>query len=401
MEVNLNKVLNYKHTELFQSTNPELWVRGGKNAGKTYSIADKLLLQPIRKENQGKQLKCVVVRKTLPRLKDSVIEILEKRAKNFGVSFNVNHSGYTAQFASMKFLFRGIENKDDHEKVKSITDVDFVWANEVTELREEDYDMLRVIIRGGQADFYQFIADFNPIGKTSWVYRRIYEQRNGNGIQKLHYTVRDNPWARLHEVKQLEDYQHTNKNFYDVYFRGEWGELEGLIYSWDITPAPEKYDEIFYGCDFGYSVDPAAVVRIYRRADEFWVEQVIYETELTNIQLAELMKQRGITENDEVYCDSAEPKSIQELYNQGVNAKPCEKGQDSVRAGIDYLLQQTIHIVDGSEKISREARSYTRKQDKDGNWLPIPIDSDNHAMDAIRYGIFTHCKKQDFGFGVI
>jgi len=57
--------------------------------------------------------------------------------------------------------------------------------------------------------------------------------------------------------------------------------------------------------------------------------------------------------------------------------------------------------VDGSEKISREARSYTRKQDKDGNWLPIPIDSDNHAMDAIRYGIFTHCKKQDFGFGVI
>jgi len=388
--MNLNKILNHKHQELFQSTAPELCVRGGKNAGKTYSIVDKLLLQSIIQPE--KKLKAIIARKTLPRLKSTVIEIMQGRAEKFGLPFNLNRSDYMAQCLSLRILFLGIENKDDYEKAKSITDVDFVWMNEITEMRELDFDMLNMVIRGGESKFSQFIFDFNPVGKTSWVYKRFFENGNGKS-HKLHYTVYDNPWAKPEEVEKLKQYKHINKNLYNIYFLGKWGELEGVIYDWDLVPLPDiKFDEIFYGCDFGYSIDPATVIRIYRKADEFWLEEVIYETGLTNIQLGAKMKSRGITGSDEIYCDSAEPKSIQELYDLGLNAKPCEKGPDSVRAGIDFLLQQTIHIMDGSEKISTEQRSYVRKQDKDGNYLPVPIDSDNHAMDAIRYGIYTHCK---------
>lgn len=390
MEVNLNKHLNYKHLDLFQSIAPELCVRGGKNAGKTYSIADKLLLQPVRQPD--KKLKAIVVRKTLPRLKSSVIEIMENRAEKFKIPFNVNRSDYTAQFLGMKILFMGIENKDDHEKAKSITDVDFIWANEITELREIDYDILSLVIRGGQSDFSQFIFDFNPIGKTSWVYKRFFEDKNNNGIHRLHYTVADNPWAREEEIERLERYKDINPNLYEVMFKGEWGELEGVIYNWDMdTPLPEKIDEIFYGLDFGYSVDPAALIRIYRKADEFWVEEVIHAKELTNQMLAQEMRDQGIDGNAEIYADSAEPKSIEELHREGFNVKPCKKGADSVRTGIDYLKGLKIHIVDGSENISKEQRSYVRKMDKDGRYLPIPIDFDNHTMDAIRYGIYTHC----------
>ncbi|GAH19153.1 unnamed protein product, partial [marine sediment metagenome] len=173
----------------------------------------------------------------------------------------------------------------------------------------------------------------------------------------------------------------------------EWGELEGRIYDWDIVPKkPDNPDEIFYGGDFGYSVDPAVLLRIYRKADEFWLEELVYETGLTNIQLGHKMKKLGVEPDDYIYFDSAEPKSIQELCDMGFTAKPCEKGPDSVVAGIDFLQEQTIHIIDGSENVSIEQRSYVRQQDKDGNWLPKPIEFNNHAMSAARYGIHTHCK---------
>jgi len=365
MELNLNKVLNYKHQELFQSTAPELCVRGGKNAGKTYSIADKLLLQP--RLQPGKKLKAVVVRKTLPRIKASVLEILEKRAEAHKIEFKLNRSDYVAQVMGLKIVFLSMENKADHEKARSMTDVDFIWMNEATEMRALDYDMLRMIIRGGESSFSQIITDFNPIGKTSWLYKRFFENRNGsNGVHKIHYTVFDNPWARPEEIDILKSYEHINKNLYDINFLGLWGELEGVIYDWgepvDVETMPESLDETFYGLDFGYSVDPAALIRIYRKADEFWVEEVIYERGLTNQALAQRMRDKGVNESADIYADSAEPKSIDEIHREGFNIKPCEKGKDSVRAGIDYLQGLKIHIIDGSENISKEQRSYVRKR---------------------------------------
>jgi len=399
MELNLNKVLNYKHTELFQSTVPELCVRGGANAGKSYSIADKILLQPRLQPN--KKLKALIIRKTFPSLKSSILDILERRAEAHKIEFKLNQQSNTAQVGGMKIWFKSLNNKEDYIAVKSMTDVDFVWVNEITDLRELDFDMISLRIRDEESAYSQFMFDFNPIGKTSWVYKRFYANSNGkgngNGIQKLLYTVLDNPWAKTDEIEKLKRYKETDVNLYKIYFKGEWGELEGIIYpNWDSPSMPEGkfYDEIFYGLDFGYSVDPAALVRIYRKSNEFWLECVIYEKELTNTALGELMEKKGIEKNADIYADSAEPKSIQEIYNMGFNIKPCEKGPDSVRAGIDFLKSLKIHVLDveGAGDILDEQKSYIWKKDKDGNSLNVPKEFDNHAMDAARYGIYTHCK---------
>lgn len=392
MEVNLNKHLNYKHLDLFQSIAPELCVRGGANAGKTYSIADKLLLAP--RIQPDKKLEALVVRKTMPSLKSSTLTILEKRAEVHKMPFNLNKNENVAHCENLKIWFKSMNNKEDFIAIKSMTDIDFIWANEITDLREFDFDMLSMRIRGGQSRYNQFMFDFNPVGKTSWVYKRFYE--NGNGkTQKLTYTVLDNPWATQEEIDKLKAYKEADENLYNIYFKGEWGELKGVIFNWDLVPKPEGtfYDEIFYGLDFGYSVDPAALIRIYRKANEFWLEVVIYATELTNQTLAQEMRDQGIDGNAEIYADSAEPKSIEELGREGFNVKPCKKGPDSVRTGIDYLKSFKIHILDieGSEPILREQKSYIWKKDKDGNCLNVPIEFDNHAMDGSRYGIYTHC----------
>jgi phage terminase large subunit len=116
----------------------------------------------------------------------------------------------------------------------------------------------------------------------------------------------------------------------------------------------------------------------------------------------------GVDRLADTYWDSAEPKSIQELCDAGLNAKPSDKGPDSVRAGIDYLAgmidkngRSKIHIIDGSENIVREQKSYTRRKDKDGHYLPEPIKINDHAMSAVRYGICTHVKQIDVSAGTV
>lgn len=401
MIVNLNQYLNPNHTELFQSADPELIVYGGADAGKTYSIADKLLYQSIWQNDRP--LKAVVIRKTFPALRVSALEILEKRAELFKMPFKLNKADWIAKCYNMTFILQSLNNKEDYEKLKSQTDIDFIWINELNQLREPDYDECLRRLRGGQSRFEQIITDFNPIGKTSWVYKRFFERNVGN-VRKLRYTILDNHPDYLalektqRELQRLKATKEYNMNYYNIYFLGEWGELEGIIFNWDVVDKPPSNpDEIFYGGDFGYSVDPAFLGRIYRKSNEFWVEELVYETGLTNQALGRKMKNSGVKEDEISYWDSAEPKSIQELCDMGFNAMPCEKGPDSVKAGIDFLQEQTIHIIDGSENISREQRSYVRQQDKDGNWLPKPIEFNNHAMSGIRYGIHTHCKDASLG----
>ena len=415
MIVNLNQYLNPNHMELFQSTDSELIVYGGANAGKTYSIADKLLFQSVWQSDRP--LKALIIRKTFPALRVSGLEIIEKRARLFHMPFKLNEAKWIAKCYNMTFIFQSLNNKEDYEKLKSQTDIDFIWINEIIQLREPDYEECLRRLRGGKSKFEQIIIDFNPIGKTSWIYKRFFEKNIGN-VRKLRYTILDNHPDYLAlkktqgELQRLKATKTQNINAYNIYFLGEWGELEGIIFpDWDIVSKTKEQenmswaeiinpDEIFYGGDFGYSVDPAVLLRIYRKANEFWLEELVYATGLTNQALGREMEKKGVEKDCYIYFDSAEPKSIQEICDMGFIAKPCEKGPDSVVAGIDFLQEQKIHILDGSENISIEQRSYVRQQDKDGEWLPKPIEFKNHAMSAARYGIHTHCKHGGGAFGI-
>ncbi|GAH18739.1 unnamed protein product, partial [marine sediment metagenome] len=230
MIVNLNQHLNPNHMELFQATDPELIVYGGADAGKTYSIADKLLCQSVWQNDRS--LKALVIRKTFPALRVSALEILEKRAALFKMPFKLNEAKWIAKCYNMTFVFQSLNNKEDYEKLKSQTDIDFIWINEIIQLREPDYEECLRRMRGGKSEFEQIIIDFNPIGKTSWIYKRFFERNIGNA-RKLRYTILDNHPDYLalektqRELKRLQATKTQNINTYNIYFLGEWGELEG------------------------------------------------------------------------------------------------------------------------------------------------------------------------------
>jgi Phage terminase large subunit len=137
-------------------------------------------------------------------------------------------------------------------------------------------------------------------------------------------------------------------NWWKVYGLGQVGTLQGAIYGdytvvEGIDPSTMKF--VAYGLDWGFSNDPTALVAVYRRGDDLFVHELLYHRGLTNSDIAVRLKEFGITRAWEIVADSAEPKSIEEIYRLGFNIKPASKGPDSVRQGIDIVKRFNLHVT--------------------------------------------------------
>jgi len=140
-----------------------------------------------------------------------------------------------------------------------------------------------------------------------------------------------------------------------------------------------------YGLDFGYSNDPTAIVSLTKEDDDIYVEELLFEKGLTNDDIAARLRALGVDKSDPIYCDSAEPKSIQELCNHGFNAKPAKKGRDSINYGINLIKQFNFNVIEPSYNLIKELKHYKWIEDKDGKTLNKPVDAYNHLLDATRY----------------
>ena len=198
-------------------------------------------------------------------------------------------------------------------------------------------------------------------------------------MSKAFYDVL-NDWEDKNNIKN--EYW---ANWCRVYVRGQIGSLEGVIFNnWaQIDNVPPEARLLGYGLDFGFTLDPTAVVALYQHDKDIYFDELIYERGLTNSDIADRLKALGVG-RDEVICDSAEPKSIEELFRLGINAKPCVKGKDSIKAGIDILKRYKLNLI--GTNLTKEFKSYKWKTDRKTN-QPInePVDFLNHLIDGIRY----------------
>jgi phage terminase large subunit len=149
--------------------------------------------------------------------------------------------------------------------------------------------------------------------------------------------------------------------------------------------------------DFGFTNDPTAIVKVFKDGENLYIQELLYHTNLTNQDISEKLSQLGLTRFDEIWADSAEPKSIEELHRMGWNVKPTAKGADSVMAGIDILKRHKIFVTKDSKNAIREFQNYKWQEDKNGNLLNRPIDAFNHAIDATRYATFNRLSRPNYG----
>ncbi len=232
--------------------------------------------------------------------------------------------------------------------------------------------------------------DFNPVDESSWV----YDVADKEGNLLIHSTYKDNPFLPKEQVNEIESLKEADANLWKVYGLGERGTSQEIIYThWKQGEFPEDCETV-YGLDFGYSV-PTAMVKVGFKDGKTYVEEMIYQTKLTTSDLAERLKDLGISNYVEIFCDNAEPKTIEELTRAGFNAKPASK---DVYAGIQKVKSQPLIISPSSVNLIKEIRSYRWKVDKDGkiHQNEEPVKMWDHLCDAMRYAIYTKLNKPRF-----
>jgi phage terminase large subunit len=383
-------VLSASFFPLLEDKHRYLILCGGRGSGKSEFAARKIFYRCLNEGNH----RFLVLRKVRKTCGVSVIKVFQVLLRANGVTFEYNKSDHVIRFSapsgkSNELLFDGL---DEPEKIKSIKGLTGMWIEEATEFTASEFVETDLVLREPGTTYKQIILSFNPDQLLApWLKTRFFDNVDPDALVHIS-TIEDNPIASMREDYRKQLSLLTDEALRKIYLFGMWASPKGRIYDWDVQPAPVRYDEFFYGLDFGYSVNPSALIKVYRRADEFWVEEIIHQAGLTNQAIASEMRGLGIGKYEQVYADAAEPKSIDEIAEFGFNVRACDKGPDSVRAGIGYLKAQKIHIVQGSTNIIREAGKYKWREDKNGNVLPEPVKFDDHSMDAIRYAIMTHMR---------
>jgi len=351
-------------------------IQGGSSAGKTIAILILLIDRCIKTPN----LEVSVVSESIPHLRRGCVKDFLKIMKDTGRFIPQNYNKTLLRYEFTNGSYIEFFSADSEEKLRGGRR-QILYINECNSIHYESYLQLAIRTSG---DIY---LDYNPSSKF-WAHTEVIGQPETDFIV-LNY--KDNEGLPIEVVTMLESNRVKAKtssyweNWCRVYLDGEIGQIEGTIFTdFEIVDKiPEEASLIGYGIDFGFSQDPCAVVALYKYNEDIVIDEIVYQTGLLNSELSNLLKSNGVT--GEIFCESAEPKSIQELRRLGHNAKPVEKGKDSVNYGIQILQQKHMLVTRRSKNILDEFSKYMWKKLRDGGYDTTPIDANNHACDALRY----------------
>jgi len=351
-------------------------IQGGTSASKTFSILAILIDKAIKTPN----LEISVVSESIPHLRRGANKDFLKIMKETGryIPHHYNKTLLRYEFSNGSYI--EFFSADDESRLRGARR-NILYMNECNNINYDAYLQLQIRTDG------EIYLDYNPTSKF-WVHTEVLGQ---DDTELLVLTYKDNEALSNEIVKQLEMNREKAKtstyweNWCRVYLDGEVGSVEGSVFT-DfevVDKIPEEARLLGYGLDFGFSQDPAALIALYKYNDDIVADELIYETGLLNSELANRMKQYEV--KGEIYADSAEPKSISELKRFGFQVKPVEKGRDSINYGIQIIQQKHILVTRRSKNLLDEFSKYSWKKNRDGGYDTTPIDSNNHACDALRY----------------
>ena len=405
----LNNLIMSHFLPLLSDKNRFIVLRGGAGSGKSVFCVLKMIIRILIGYKTNTTHNILVIMKTAASMPNTVIAEFRKWLLAFNILHNIcEEKKQPPEFNfsnGSRIFFVGV---DDPDKLLSMSGITSILVEEATRIALNDFEIIDTRLRGVTNTYPQIMLSFNPVSKLNWIYDYFYV--NKVDVATLHTSLlKDNiflndPKYKTYDpqyVKRIEGLKHTNINKYRTYWLGEWGSLEGVIYdNYDyIDNLPNKLNETIYGLDFGFNA-PTSLVRIVEYDKEFYIEEKLYESGLTNNDLIKTLNKlipQKEKRNSCIYADCAEPARIEEIFRAGFNIHKSDK---SIRDGIDFIKSKKLHITKDSYNICKEIEGYSWKTDKDGHSLEEPLKIDDHTMDAIRYAIYTHYNRPQFFYVV-
>jgi len=344
-------------------------LQGGTRSSKTYSLCQLFIVKALNET--GKVF--TICRKTLPALKGTAYRDVLELLKELGLYFEENHNKSELSYALNGNLIEFI-SVDQPQKIRG-RKRDYLWLNEANEFNYEDYQQL--ILRTTDKVY----LDYNPSDPYSWIYDKVITRDDCTFIKS---TYKANPFLDKDTIAEIERLKDLDPDYWRVYGLGEIGSIQTMIFRNFQLVDEVQGNLVGYGLDFGFTNSPSALVAVYQSDDNLYIKEMLYEKRLTNTDLANKLKEFRIDRQSEIIGDSAEPKTIEEIYRQGFNIKPAKKGA-GIHLGIDIMRRYKLHITKDSLNAIKEFRGYKWATDKNGDVLNTPVKVNDHLIDATRY----------------
>ena len=370
MKVNLTKVTG-KLIKGIQNGYPIIVSEGGSSSGKTYGTLQIL----IYLSNQTANLRTSVVSHSLPHLKRGCIRDFTNIMKCWGLWDEEQWSAtnFTYHFKNDSYIeFIGLEDESKARGARR----DYLFVNEANLISKALFDQLAM--RTVKCS----IIDLNPAEFNCW----CYDVADNSSNLKIHSTYLDNiENLSQNQINYIESYKNLPDDFmWKVYGLGQRGAAKELIYTnWKQFFDEPENGEVIYGLDFGYTA-PMAMTKVIIYDNSIYVKEMLYRQGMTISDLAEWLKTINIGRSP-IYCDAAEPKSIEELSRYGFNAIKADK---DVWAGI--LKVKSMPLFLNGQNLVNEVSSYKWKKDNNDNIQEEPVKINDHLCDSFRYAVFTH-----------
>ncbi len=366
---------------LFDKDWREAGIYGGRYSLKSHTVARVLLIR-ARQE----KLRIACFREFQNSIADSSHQLLKDLIETYELhDFQVTDNSIVNTMNGSDFLFKGLHRNE--QSVKSLEGIDIAWVEEAQTVSQRSIEVLTPTIRKEGA---QLIYTYNRLSEEDPVHKRlVLEGRPNTLIIKVDYTIALKHGFMPESIRQeMEDDKARRPGLFKHKWLGEPENLtEARIYrDWQlIDDIPHQARLERYGVDFGYHPDPAACVAVYFLDGGYILDEVFYQLEMSNREIANTLKNlpRAL-----VIADSAEPKSIDEIRSYGINIQPTMKGKDSVKYSIKAVQDLKISVTRRSANLLKEYRNYLWEVDKDGHIIPgQPEEGADHLLDASRYAI--------------
>lgn len=387
----IEEVVHVKHTFVYTKIQKQyrkkiLLQRGGSSSSKTWStllVIAKWLLTGTFVDQQIPSWVATIARKYATSLAWSVMKDWDDLLALYGwddyVVQNKTHKRYYFWRRYVEFI-----GLDDPQKMKGPRR-EIWYINEITECDPADFFQFELRTRK------RLIIDFNPDDEEHWVNTKIEQERaiKKGDVDILISTYRDNQFLTPSEIESIEYYREVDPQAWAVYGLWQYGKIKGRIFEHfeEVDWIDDTWKFCGHGLDFWYTNDPTSMIQLYERnwGKEILLDELIYETGLTNPQISEVINEYNIPYDDQIIADSSEPKSIRELVDLWHNVQAVKKGEDSVRFWISLMKWKKIFVTRTSIKLKRELKKYTWKALANWEYSRQPIDKNNHAIDAARY----------------
>jgi phage terminase large subunit len=363
-------------------------VQGGTSAGKTFGIIPVAVIDYATKHPRHL---ITVVAESIPAVRNGAVKIfqdtmfdtnrwIEEHWRSNPMEYKFSN-GAIVQFTAF----------DSVGKAKAAGKRDVLFLNEANHI---DYEIADALITRSNTIW----IDYNP-DRQFWVHDEILTEADS---EFLLLTYKDNeacppeilselniklgkaynnPLGDRTDPKNIKsDYWH---NWCKVYIDGEVGTLQGAIFqNWQIGLFDESLPHV-YGLDFGFSNDPDSLIKVAvdKKRKIIYASEVLYKTGNSTDQLIDILNNRLNPLKSVVVADSADPRTINDIRQRGLNIYPAKKGADSVRNGIKRIQDYEIIVDANSLNLINELRNYIWHDKRS----QVPIDAYNHQIDPLRY----------------